>query len=252
MYDADAAAYGVWWAPVLRDLGRQLVESLDPQALSSAGVVLDVGCGTGSLLSELATRAPHAMVAGVDASLGMLSSGGRRHPAVQADAQRLPIADASVDVVTSAFMLQHVDQPSAVFAEWSRVLRPDGVLALAAWVGVDEWPAQDVVNEELDRVGAPPRARPQQPREEIDTADKLTRLAEAAGLRVGQVHVRPLGWRPTAEETLGQLTTMRGTGARFQALDAERQATVYARSRARLDEVKLDSEEDVCRLYARR
>jgi SAM-dependent methyltransferase len=250
-YDADAAAYAVWWAPVLRDLGQRLVSRLDDALWRGLEVVVDVGCGTGLLLSELALRAPQATVVGVDASFGMLASATRHQPAVQADAQRLPLNDGSVDLVTSAFMLQHVADPGTVFAEWARVLRPGGVLALAAWVGLDEWPAQDILTEELDRVGAPAVPSTRQYGELVDTEDKLAALATEAGLRVERVDIQPLGWRPTAEETLGQLTSMRRTGTRFQALDPELRATVYARAMARLAEVELDSSEDVCSLYAR-
>jgi malonyl-CoA O-methyltransferase len=50
----------------------------------------------------------------------------RRFERVCGDALRLPVADASVDVVVSSLMLQWCDPPDQAFAEIRRVLKPDG------------------------------------------------------------------------------------------------------------------------------
>ena len=47
------------------------------------------------------------------------------------DAQDLPFADAAFDVVVANHMLYHVPEPARAVAEFSRVLRPDGVLLAA-------------------------------------------------------------------------------------------------------------------------
>ena len=49
-------------------------------------------------------------------------------PDVFADAARLPISDASVDVVVCLEVLEHVSQPQAALAEFVRVLKPGGVM----------------------------------------------------------------------------------------------------------------------------
>ena len=68
----------------------------------------------------------------------MLQAAGRRQPwlrrfaRVQAAAERLPLADASVDLILSNLMLQWCD-PDAVFAEFRRVLAPSGLLCFTSF-----------------------------------------------------------------------------------------------------------------------
>src|SRR5205807_846794 len=75
-------------------------------------VVLDLGAGTGRLTRELKRRYRRALVIALDLSAGMLREARRhqrpwrRFERVCGDALRLPLADASVDVVFSSLMLQ--------------------------------------------------------------------------------------------------------------------------------------------------
>jgi len=57
--------------------------------------------------------------------------------AVAGDAQRLPLADASVDAAMLVSMLHHVENPAAAIAEAQRVLRPGGRLALMVFTRED-------------------------------------------------------------------------------------------------------------------
>ena len=94
--------------------------------------VLDLGAGTGDLSREF-RRAGAAGVAGADFAAQMLRRARRKHGPetadwLQADALQLPFAEASFDVVASAFVLRNlVDLPGG-FAEMLRVLRPGGRL----------------------------------------------------------------------------------------------------------------------------
>jgi SAM-dependent methyltransferase len=104
---------------------RAIVDRLGPLPRESA--VLDVGCSAGYLLEDLRPRAPHSMLIGVD----LIASGLRRAHALvpealllQADACALPLADASVDAVVSANMLEHVPDDERALAEIFRVMRP--------------------------------------------------------------------------------------------------------------------------------
>ena len=69
-----------------------------------------------------------ARVVGFDLSAGMLRAGGGRPvPLVQADATRLPFADAAFDLACSAYgAVPFVDDPARVMREVARVLRPGG------------------------------------------------------------------------------------------------------------------------------
>ncbi len=102
---------------------------------------LDVACGTGDL-SEALAAAGAERVTGLDFTPQMLDVarqragklGGKRNADrityIQGDAQNLPIADASVDVVTIAFGIRNVLDPGKAIREFRRVLRPGGRLAI--------------------------------------------------------------------------------------------------------------------------
>ncbi len=123
--------------------------------LAAGEVAVDVACGTGRLAAELARLEPRATVLGLDFSWEMVrrapgtagppgaggapgsagatgppgAAGGRLGFAV-ADAMRLPLADASVDVVTIAFGLRNLPTPGHGLLELRRVLRRGGRLVV--------------------------------------------------------------------------------------------------------------------------
>jgi demethylmenaquinone methyltransferase/2-methoxy-6-polyprenyl-1,4-benzoquinol methylase len=97
--------------------------------LAGGEVAADVACGTGALTADLAALAPGATVVGLDFSQEMLKrAGGGRFAA--GDALQLPLADASVDVVTIAFGLRNLPEPGQGLLEFRRVLRPGGRLVV--------------------------------------------------------------------------------------------------------------------------
>lgn len=102
-------------------------------------VVLDLGAGTGRLARELARCYPRARVVALDLSAGMLREA-RRHQSlwrrferVCGDALRLPLKDASVDVVFSSLMLQWCEPLDAALAQVRRVLKPGGFFAFSTF-----------------------------------------------------------------------------------------------------------------------
>ncbi len=99
------------------------------------GRAVDLGCGPGHLVVELATAAPGLRVMGIDLSTPLLGDAQRR--AIEAgltyqtefrtgDASATGLADASVDLVISTLSLHHWDDPIAVLNEVGRILRPGG------------------------------------------------------------------------------------------------------------------------------
>src|SRR5260370_21371926 len=97
-------------------------------------VVGDGGGGTGHASFGLIRRYPKALVIALDSSAHMLEAAGRRQSwlrrfaRVRADAECLPLADGSVDLILSNLMLQWCN-PDPAFAEFRRVLAPDGLLS---------------------------------------------------------------------------------------------------------------------------
>lgn len=98
--------------------------------------VLDIAAGTGDLTRAFARRVgPRGLVLHTDINEAMLRQGRERLidegvlvPSLLADAQALPLADASFDVVSVAFGLRNMTDKAAALAEMARVLKPGGRL----------------------------------------------------------------------------------------------------------------------------
>lgn len=91
--------------------------------------VLEVGCGTGMILKEIAPVASKAV--GLDISRGMLEKARARGlDVVEGSATHLPFDDHSFDAVYSFKVLAHVQDIERAMGEVSRVLRPGGRAAL--------------------------------------------------------------------------------------------------------------------------
>jgi ubiquinone/menaquinone biosynthesis C-methylase UbiE len=98
--------------------------------------VLDLACGTGAFLSDLAVAFPRARLVGVDLSPAYIAearSAASGAAFAQAKAEQLPFADASLDAVSAVYLFHELPPKvrAAVAAEIARVLRPGGLFALA-------------------------------------------------------------------------------------------------------------------------
>lgn len=87
--------------------------------------MLDVGCGTGALLQELARKFPQATLVGVDPVPEMLAIARKRvSPSTELRegwAEELPYEDKGFDVVVSCNIFHYVRQPVSALMEMSRV-----------------------------------------------------------------------------------------------------------------------------------
>jgi demethylmenaquinone methyltransferase/2-methoxy-6-polyprenyl-1,4-benzoquinol methylase len=111
-----------------------------------AQAVLDVACGTGGVMAQLARCCPPtARLVGVDFTETMLHIGRQRlataAPAHRVylcvgDAHCLPHPEKSFDAVTMMFGVRNFADPAAGLAECYRVLRPEGHLCLVEF----SWP----------------------------------------------------------------------------------------------------------------
>ncbi|MET8679515.1 methyltransferase domain-containing protein [Streptomyces sp. NPDC004647] len=129
------------WDARFPDDGPAYAAAVAELGLRAGDTVLDAGCGTGRALPELrAAVGPSGTVLGFDLTPEMLLAaaragrGGSARLAV-ADATRLPLRDASLDVVFAAGLVAHLPEPGAGLHELARVVRHGGRLALFHPIG---------------------------------------------------------------------------------------------------------------------
>jgi ubiquinone/menaquinone biosynthesis C-methylase UbiE len=124
------------WQDQAREVVTQMLSGVPVDVRS--GVVLEIGCGVGRITAVLAERAREVIA--LDVSPRMLELA-RQNVGGLANVRLTPgdgttlggVVDASVDLVFSAFTLQHLPDKSLVFgylSDVARVLRPGGWLAM--------------------------------------------------------------------------------------------------------------------------
>ena len=144
---------GVDWLLALYDpittllgLGRARQELLRQAELRSGHRVLDIGCGTGSLVVLTKTSYPHVDVVGVDPDDRALARAARKARRANASLQlhrgfsdALDYPDGTFDRVLSSFMFHHLgrEEKARTLREVRRVLRADGSLHLLDFGGGD-------------------------------------------------------------------------------------------------------------------
>ena len=129
MFDEIAPVYERF--NTLATLGRDAAwrrKAVAVAGVRAGDVVLDLCCGTGDMLRALARAAPTArLFIGIDFAANMLAHASRTEMEfsfMQADAQRLPLGDRSVDVITCAFGVRNFRDLQAGLEEMYRVARP--------------------------------------------------------------------------------------------------------------------------------
>jgi ubiquinone/menaquinone biosynthesis C-methylase UbiE len=113
--------------------------------------LLDVACGTGRLLRQIRLAWPAMQLAGVDLSRAYLDEA-RAHleplrpvELLLSNAEALPLADASRDVVTCVFLFHELppDVRRRVTGEIARVLKPGGTLVFVDSLQMGDRPGWD-------------------------------------------------------------------------------------------------------------
>lgn len=126
----------------LSPLGLRAIEALAPQI---GDTVLDVGCGAGQSVLQLADRvSPTGRVTGVDIAPLLLEVARRRAVGrshvdfIECDALRLALAERSIDCVYSRFGVMAFPEPVAAFSNFRRMMKPSGRLAFVCWRALEE------------------------------------------------------------------------------------------------------------------
>lgn len=133
-FGAAAAQYDQH-AELQRRVGLELLNRFPPLAQQG----LDLGCGTGFLTQELASRRPADHWLAIDLALPMLNvcrERLRQSKGVSylcADAEALPLANACADQVYSNLALQWCQNLPALFGDCRRVLKADGQLVFSSF-----------------------------------------------------------------------------------------------------------------------
>ncbi len=186
-----------------RHLVPGMFAPLVPHLLDSAGVqpgerVLDVACGTGVVARLAASRVgKDGRVTGLDINAAMLDVA-RSHPVpdgapiewLEANAQAIPLPDASFDVVLCQHGLQQFPDRSAALGEMHRLLASGGRIAIIVWSPIENSPGMAALVDALERHVGPEAANNRRAPFALSDAAELRSLIVAAGFR--DVEVRTL------------------------------------------------------------
>ncbi|HRE30368.1 MAG TPA: malonyl-ACP O-methyltransferase BioC [Candidatus Berkiella sp.] len=121
---------------VQQEIGHRLIERLD-YIKQKPQLILDVGSGTGHLTRALQQKFPESTVFGLDIAHGMAHFAKNKQSwqfwksnphYLCADAESLPFPNSSIDLIFSNFTLQWCTNLSQAFAEFKRILKPEGMI----------------------------------------------------------------------------------------------------------------------------
>ena len=208
----------------LQIVGEQLCEALD---LRSTARVLDVAAGNGNATLAAARRG--CAVTSTDYVPSLLEAGRQRALAEghhidfqEADAEKLPFADASFDVVLSTFGVMFTPDQEQAAREMLRVCRPGGKIGLANWT------PESFIGQLFKTIGkyVPPAPGLKSPAL-WGTQARLQELL-GAGARALHIHSREFVFRyRSPEHWIEVFRTYYGpTNKAFAALDANGQAAL--------------------------
>ncbi len=129
-----ASRYDRRWSSYIE---ATVIETTRRLTLNPADRLLDIGCGTGTLLYALSRASPTIRLAGVDASREMLAVARERVGSCaelkQGWAEQIPFVDENFDVVVSSSVFHYIRDPMRALAEMLRVLRSGGRLVITDW-----------------------------------------------------------------------------------------------------------------------
>lgn len=155
--------------------------------------VLDVGCGTGSLMAAAYDVGLEVTGVEPDPEMAALATARGAGDVVVAGLPGLPVADGSFDVVLVNFVLNHVDDPRLGVRELGRVAASGGVARATIWPGSPP-PQARLWGEALDRARA---VRPELPRlpEHLDFERSVDGFAALFDGDLAVVAARTLAWQ---------------------------------------------------------
>jgi SAM-dependent methyltransferase len=157
-----------------------------------ANSLLEIGCGTGFVLSGIAAARPHLRLCASEIHASALRHAAARVPdaeLLQLDARRIPFAE-EFDVVGAFDVIEHVEDDAAVLREMHRAAVPGGGLLLTVPQHPFLWSEYDV------RAHHVRRYRVRELREKLDAAGfEIVRMTSFVSLLLPLMMVSRLGRR---------------------------------------------------------
>jgi ubiquinone/menaquinone biosynthesis C-methylase UbiE len=178
---ANALAYE---AMMGRWSSRLAMPFLDFAKLGDADRILDVGCGTGSLVGAILERTQRARVVGIDPAQAFIDYGRTRFGKSRVNLEcgsafKLPYPDASFDHSLSLLVFHFLEQPGTAASEMRRVTRTGGTVAACTWDRTGQ-EMNDIFWEECVRLDPGAEEKAQRPKT-CNQAGQLAELWEATG-----------------------------------------------------------------------
>lgn len=179
---SDGEAYEQFMGRWSHEVGAAFLAWLEPP---KGARWLDVGCGTGIFTQLISVGCAPASVTAVDPAEPQIASGRKRVPLMKAEfriaeAQDLPFADGTFDVVASSLVLNFVPDRARAMSEMRRVARPGGLIAACVWDFSLQLSPSGPLRNAIRRFGIAP---PPIPGTDASTVAALTDLFANGGLK---------------------------------------------------------------------
>lgn len=133
-YASLAPNYDRRWSFYINATLRETLKRLD---INPTDKILDIGCGTGSLLQAIAENYPLAKVVGVDLRIEMLRIARNKQikdsALIASQARCLPFRSKSFDMVVSCNAFHYLRKSAECLVEIARVLKPQGRIVITDW-----------------------------------------------------------------------------------------------------------------------
>lgn len=129
-----ASDYDRRWAFYINATLHETLKRLD---INESDKLLDIGCGTGSLLQAISSKYPSITLFGVDLSREMIKVACHKQirncTFINGQSQHLPFRSGSFDMVVTCNAFHYWHKPEECLREIARILRPQGRIVITDW-----------------------------------------------------------------------------------------------------------------------